>query len=216
MKEVDARHGLSLDGTINTAFAALRDGKDMRVNAQTVEKSAQRAFLLAWLENLNAVSQNPSDGLAKDRQTELLGIATHLAERRGQWAKKGMEFVEQIKGIDKTLTTATDAEAVAKAARDLMTLTYKLLLYSVQYEVIGLKNARGVKPEEAAEKRMEAAVYYDTLYDEHARRRVESAKAVKAELAKVPDEMDLDLVRTLLSKDFPAECAEIPLVELGW
>ncbi len=216
VKGVDAEHGAKLNQAVLDALAAIKADKDVKVNAQRAEKSIQRALLWTWLDGLAALQTNPSDVRVKAELENVQKMLPVLAERRGKSTKKGRIYVEQFKASYTLLTTSKDAEAIRKAAQDLQQLTYKLVLYSVQYELIGLRDARGVDPVKAGEKQVEAFLYYESLFDEHARRQADSAKTLRAELAKTPESMDYELMKTLLSKDFAAECAEIPLDQLGW
>jgi len=219
--KVDESYGTQLAAVVSQAIAQGLQGQDIPANAQWAEKTIQRAFILDFSTSLARVGEpagEESDAALWARIKAATPVARAIAERRSDWTGRGTEFPD----LFDTLLRQVESHAAAREATPLRQsreqvagLMHKMLVLSVFYELGGCEKARGVNADEAVEKVVEAQIYFQSVDQESRKRDDAAAAAIAGELAKKPEQVDIDLVRSLLRKLYEPEVKDIDGALLG-
>ncbi|MDP8223807.1 MAG: hypothetical protein P9L99_10645 [Candidatus Lernaella stagnicola] len=212
VKAADQRYGTKLAAAAEAAMQAGLAGDDPAVNGQTAEKSIQRAFILTFLRSLQDLQNDGSDRAAYTRVVAASWAVDSVADRRSQWVGKGRDFPDAFqRGLVELFAAVNDnaAARVSEAAGNVADFADRMLLLSVLYELKGLSDARGTDEGKAAEKIVEARIYYQSLQPDHQQRNKKGAATVSAQLAGDPADVDVGLVRTILRNDYLLELSGI-------
>jgi len=219
--KVDEYNGTQLDAIVSQALDQGLEGQNIPANVQRAEKTIQRAFILDFLTSLDRFGkshgQEPDDAL-RARIKAAAPVLRAIAERRGTWTGQGSDYTDLFDGALQQIQshTAEQESAVLLQSKEQITaLMRKMLVLSVFYELDGSEKARGLTPDEAVEKLVEAEIYFQSLYEESKKRDDNAADAIAGELAKKPDQADIDLVRSLLRKLYESEVKDIDSALLG-
>ena len=214
----DKRYGTTLDADVQKALADGKAGKDVYAAAQTAEKSIQRAFILTFQNSLAAIIDG-KDGENLAMLKETAPFIDGMAQRRGNSTGTGKEYTETFWATYKAFLDAVESKDAAKIKQTgeaLSAFSNKMIVLSVFYELKGLKDTRGTDDNTAAEKLVEARLYHMNLAPEHQKRDAQGSATVTAELAKAPADVDVELVGSILKKDFQSETAGLDKNILGF
>ena len=218
---VDQEYNTSLDKTVMTAINEGGTGPLAYANAQRAEKSIQRAFILDYMNTLNLLAKSKegdSTEMLDQRLKTSAPILRSAAQRRSTWTGKGQEYVDNFDSAMQMFQKALgehNAEKMKLAKGQMDSLVNKVLVLSVFYELGGMEKARGKDENVAAEKKVEAEIYYSSVFDEHNKRDAAAAKSVFEQFKKDPNQIDIDTVRTLLTNQFSTELTGIDPTLLG-
>jgi hypothetical protein len=218
VREADGRYGTDLDPVIREALEKGRAGREIHAHAQIAEKSIQRSFILSFTRSLKQLQEDVPHHESLPRLLEAARVLRSAVERRSRWVGKGAEYTDLFDAALEQLQRAAEGknrESLTEAGVQLFSLVTKVLVLSVFYELDGLEKARGKDADEASEKREEARIYHLSLVTEHRSRDEEGAAAVAGQLALPVDQIDIGLVRELLSNEFQGEIADVDPSLLG-
>ncbi len=218
VRETDDRYGTHLDPIIRDALEKGRTGRAIHAHAQIAEKSIQRAFILTFTRSLKQLREDAEHRKSLPRLLEAAPVLRSTAGRRSRWVGKGAEYTELFDAAMAQLRQAAernDRESLAEAGAQLGSLVTKVLVLSVFYELEGLEKSRGKDADKASEKREEARIYYLSLVTQHRSRDEEGAASVSEQLALSVGQIDVDLVRELMSNEFAGEIADVDASLLG-
>lgn len=210
--DADQRYGTHLATTAAAALGAGIHGERSAENAQIAEKSVQRAFIISFQESLKALTKDVADDEAYKRLLLSSQVIRSVAQRRGEWLKKGPEYAVALDDLLAQLfdqvNRRSQKTAIATIAQ-VDELTTKVLVLSVLYELDGLIKIRGADDTKAGEKRVEALIYYDSVRAAHHSRNAKGAGTVSGILAKALYDMEADLAGSILLTDFRSELSGV-------
>ena len=218
VKDTDMRYTTQFDRRIRMAMRKVEAETDLYPDAQMAEKTVQRAFLTNFFKGVDQLAADPKDDATFARVHEASTVLRNTASRRGKWTGKGGEYTDRFDLLLESFEEAVKkgvVEDIQKAGNALKAFSTKTLVLSVFYELTGLEKSRGKDDSEAREKRVEALVYYESIMDEHKGRNGDGAATVMTQLSQTIDQIDLDLVKTILKKDYKAEIQDVKPEILG-
>mgnify|MGYP006293018635 CR=1 FL=1 len=128
--------------------------------------------------------------------------------RRSRWIGSGEglgRIFDRLRADVKKEASDGGRNPLFREREELRTFLNGIYLLSVFYELEGLEAARGGNPERVAEKTAESRVYYKFIEDEHGRRNPSGKKAVAELIGEDPRDMNIDLIRSLLTDAFQTE-----------
>jgi hypothetical protein len=212
--KVDESYGTQLDAIVSQAIEQGLKGQDIPANVQWAEKTIQQAFILDFLTSLERFGEPALWSRIKAAAPVLRAIA----ERRGAWTGRDSEYPDLFDALLRQIEShaaAREATPLRQGKEQLAGLMRKMLVLSIFYELSGCEKARGGNPNEAVEKVVEAQIYFQSVAEEGRKRDAAVAEAIAGELAKKPDQVDIDLVRSLLRNLYEPEVKDIDGALLG-
>ena len=218
VKAADERYATQLDRRIRMALKKVQGGADLYPDAQMAEKTVQRAFLLTFFKSLEQLTSEPTNNKAQTLMLDAAPVVRNTTARRSEWAGKGSEYADRFDLTMKNYSNAVEKKLsgdIQKAAGDFKALAVKTLVLSIFYELTGLETSRGKNDSKAREKLTEALVYFESLMDEHKSRNSDGASIVMAQLSQTTDNVDLELVKTIMKQDFKDEIQDVTPKTLG-
>lgn len=170
---------------------------------QGVDKTIQQALVILIHRELDQVLHSPRDsGKAVANACALYGGLRSTAERRGKYFGSDRLFTDWIEDSFKKLKDGTNPQEAVQSVYDAIDDIYFL---SVLYELEGIAANRGVNEIIVQEKQIEGLLFYEIIHP--SAKNSEASKAVRSELAKDGNEMELDLIKQNLKLAFPEKSA---------
>jgi hypothetical protein len=204
--------------TILAALDKGLNGESPHTNAQIAEKTIQQALIFRFYDALKNLETKP-DAIMNVVTASITGrVVRAAAARRDGWLEQGTTFVDSFDAALKQLKNAAAKKqfpAVKQAAATLTSLTNKVLVLSVFYELEGLEKARGGNAKVAEEKLVEAQIYQQNFAATQAARDKAGADLTVEQLAGKPAKVNVKAVRTALFSAFSKELAGIDKKRLG-
>ncbi len=224
VQQVDADHGLTLDGDLLAAIDEINSGNETFLAVQVIDKTLQRVFYLTILDRVTAVRDD-----FETASTESLTATWDEAEAafeaiRGTAARDNKVITADRQSIETGNNPALDVQIAAafargrtalnkqnptedlieiKIARQIIRLSLVRAYYiGVLREVEGIVSNRDRDIAEAREKQKEGEIFYRILEEFIIRENATGSEFIKAQMTGNITDVDADTVVSELSKGF--------------
>lgn len=198
-------YGAGVDVEIDSAFERAKRGQDIKLQRQWIEKSLQRVIYHTALNELDKV---PTDKSAIDKAADLIACTKPIIARREKWLNAGTQLQDQVDLEISKLKVATPEQVPAHIS-GIKNVLKKVYFLCVLYETKGLKAIRGTGDEkEIVAKYVEGLIYFNVLapvIDD-----INLRNALAAEWKKAPNDIDVESIKSNLSRAVPEVWKELP------